>query len=92
MLLSYTQTISLSLFFFNMLPFSILDGGQALDVLIEMGNGQSVLEMDDLEAGSRRPRRGRWRWLTHPRIRKALSTGTLCMGLLVSLDAIFSMI
>ena len=51
----YAQTLTLSLYFFNLLPFPLLDGGQLLGVILDViypgegGAGADSFELDDVD-------------------------------------------
>ncbi|KZT35486.1 hypothetical protein SISSUDRAFT_163590 [Sistotremastrum suecicum HHB10207 ss-3] len=74
----YFITINLSLFFFNMLPIRALDGGQAVEALLELLMKLKAQDDFDIELGERIVQREDNRW--KKRIQGILSYGTICLG------------
>jgi S2P endopeptidase len=97
--LEYLSTINLSLFFFNLLPISILDGGVVLGVVLDMlesrfgrwkgTKGAEAYDIDLMvESGETRGgRTGRRRW-RRP-VEKGIGFGTMALGAFVLLGTLW---
>ena len=97
--LEYLATINLSLFFFNLLPISILDGGVVLGVVLDMlerrfgrskgTTGAEAYDFDSMmESGETRSshlRERRWR---RP-LEKGIGLGTIGLGAIVLLGTLW---
>lgn len=96
--LEYLATINLSLFFFNLLPISILDGGVVLSVVFDMlesrfgrSKGTTGAEIYDIESmvESREARRGHRERRSRRLLEKGIGIGSMGLGAFVLLGTLW---